>query len=212
LAYLHPNGRTILSPPLSHSAITRVERSSKVFTLALASVSSAPRHQIHPGSIETRLSVTSNSDWALNLVMPGSSGRSKTSAYPSAAAQLDCSALKAPPFLFSVSSTSAGHFSHTSHHPELRLHHPFNRRTAAGPAKTAPPQNISSATTTTSVAAIAFAAVEIPTNGRIGNTSHSGSEPTISTTPIRVTPRPPNYKRGSLPSWTSKCVAHKRPC
>ena len=48
--------------------------------------------------------------------------------------------------------------------------------------------------------------------GRIGNTSHSGSEPTISTTPIRVTPRPLNYKRGSLPGWISKCVAHKRPC
>jgi hypothetical protein len=102
--------------------------------------------------------------------------------------------VKAPPFLFFVSSISAGHFSHTSHHPELRLHHPFNRRTAAGPAKTAPPQNISSATTTTSVAAIALAGVDSARNGRTGSTNQSGREASISTTPTRVTNHVPGKR------------------
>ena len=77
-------------------------------------------------------------------------------------------------------------------------HQPFMRRTAAGPANAAPPQNISSAITTTAVAAIAFSAVEMPINGRIGNNNHRGNEPSISTTPIRVTLRAPNHNRRPL--------------
>jgi hypothetical protein len=106
--------------------------------------------------------------------------------------------VKATPFLFFVSSISAGHFNHTSHYPELLRHHPFNRRTAAGPAKTAPPQNISSATTTTTIAAIALAAVDIAKNGSTGSTNQSGSDATISTTPVRVTNHAPE-KRPTAP-------------